>query len=270
MYPTPEHERAVSAVAEHFRTRPGVWALVLTGSLGRGAGRPDSDADLAIFHDGPFALTAEAAACATAAGGTVSQNRGVVVGGVRVDLEPTEGELRPLGGLARLDPYELEVGGLAVYATPIWDPEGRWRLWRGQFLPYMPEDVRAERMAVIAADFRHNLHEVRRMAPRDEFFEALLRLVYAQRYLLHHLFLKARVYPVDYTKHVAWQCRALLGVPELVAPLQAALAVGRGDAAAVAVKADELAALWRRFCGGGENDDEREDEGEDQNEEEDG
>ncbi len=204
--------------------------------------------DLAIFHDGPFDLPAEAAGCAAAVGTSVSQNRGVVVGPVRVDLEPTEGDLRPLGGLARLDPYELDVGGLAVYATPIWDPDGRWRTWRRRFLPYLPEDVRAERMAVIAADFRHNLGEVRRMAPRDEFFEALLRLVYAQRYLLHYLFLRARIYPVDYTKHVAWQCRALLGLPELVAPLQAALAVVRGDAAAVAAKAGELAALWRRFC----------------------
>ena len=261
MYPTPDHERAVTAVAESLRARPGIWALVLTGSLGRGAGRPDSDADLAIFHEGPFDLAAEAAACAGAVGGTVSQNRGIVVGGVRVDLEPTEGDIRPLGGLARLDPYELEIGGLAVYALPVWDPAGRWRAWRRRFLPYMPEDVRSARMAVIAADFRHNLAEVRRMASRDEVFEALLRLVYAQRYLVHHLFLRARLYPVDYTKHVAWQCRELLGLPELVAPLQAALAVGRGDAGAVAAKADELGALWRRFCAEGDDEDEDEEEG---------
>ena len=58
----------------------------------------------------------------------------------------------------------------------------------------------------------------------------------------------ARVYPVDYTKHAAWQCRELLGLPELVAPLQEALAVGTGDAATVAGRADDLDALWRRFC----------------------
>ncbi len=248
MYPTEDHERAVTAVAGHFQARRGVWALVLVGSLGRGAGRVDSDADLAIFLDGPFDLAAEAAACAAAVGGTVSQNRGIVVHGVRVDLEPTEGDVRPLGGLARLDPYELEVGALAIYAKPLWDPSGRWQAWRQQFLPYLPDAVRAERMAVIASDFEHNLREVRRMAPQGEFFEALLRLIYAQRYMMHFLFLRARIYPVDYTKHVAWQCREVLRLPELVAPLQDALAVARGDAMAVAAKADELAALWRRFC----------------------
>jgi hypothetical protein len=248
MYPTAEHERAVTAVAEHFRRRPGVWALVLVGSLGRGAGRPDSDADLAIFHDGPFDLAGEAAACARAVGGGRSENFGVTVAGVRVDLEPTDGRIRPLGGLPRLDPYELEIGNLAAHATPVWDPQGRWRAWRRQFLPYMPEALRSERMAAVAADFRHNLREVGRMAQADEFFEALQRLIYAQRYLLHYLCLQARVYPVDYTKHVAWQCRELLGMPGLAAPLQEALAVGRGEPGAVAAKADELAALWRRFA----------------------
>jgi hypothetical protein len=248
MYPSAAHEHAVAAVAGHFKRRPGVWALVLVGSLGRGAGRADSDADLAIFHEGPFDLAAESAACATAVSGTTSENFGVVLGRVRVDLEPTAGDIRPLGGLLRLDPYELEIGNLAVHASPLWDPDGRWQTWRQQFLPYLPDEVRAQRMAAVAADFRHNLREVERMGRGGEFFEALQRLIFAQRYLLHYLFLRARVYPVDYTKHVAWQCRELLGLPGLAAPLQEALAVGRGDAAAVADKVGGLAALWRRFA----------------------
>ena len=218
--------------------------MVLVGSLGRRAGRVDSDADLAIFHDGAFDLAAESTACAASVGGERSQNFGIVVESVRVDLEPTGGDIHAGGGLLRLDPYELEIGNLAIHATPLWDPRGRWAGWRQQFLPYLPDAVRSERMAAVADDFHHNLREVARMARGDEFFAALERLVYAQRYLLHSLFLQARLYPVDYTKHVAWQCRELLGLPELVAPLQAALSVAGGD---VAQKANELAALWRRY-----------------------
>lgn len=245
MYPTESHRAAVEGVAGYFRGRPGIWALVLVGSLGAGLATPESDADLAIFHTGDLDLAAESAACARALGTSANSNFGVNLAGVRVDLEPTDGDIHPLGGLLRNDPYELSIGNLAIYARPLWDPEHRWAGWRQQFLAFLPDEVRAERMRAVADDFRHNLHEVARMSARDEFFEALQRLEFAQRYLLHHLFLSARVYPIDYTKHVAWQCRHLLGLPDLVAPMEAALRVGGGP---VAAKADELAALWRRFA----------------------
>jgi predicted nucleotidyltransferase len=248
MYPTPAHAEAVEAVTAHFRRDPRVWALVLIGSLGSGRAQPDSDVDLAVFHDGPFDLPAEVARCAAALGTRAAANFGVYVAGIRVDLEPCDGRLRPSGGLPRNDPYELSIGNLAVYARAVWDPQGRWEAWRQQFLPYLPPAVRRERMQAVAADFRYNVAAIRRLAARDDFFAAMERLLYLQQYLLHYLFLKARIYPLDYSKRVELQCRELLHLPELVAPLRQALTVASPTAEAVAERAEALDALWRRFA----------------------
>jgi predicted nucleotidyltransferase len=46
----------ISTIAERLRDVPGISAVVLGGSRGRGAARPDSDYDLGIYFDSPDAF----------------------------------------------------------------------------------------------------------------------------------------------------------------------------------------------------------------------
>jgi hypothetical protein len=93
-------EAFISTIAERLRDVPGISAVVLGGSRGRGAAKPDSDYDLGIYFDSPEAFD-------IAALNRVAQD---------LDDEHRAGLCTPIGGWG---PWVVGGGWLRVNGAPV-------------------------------------------------------------------------------------------------------------------------------------------------------
>jgi predicted nucleotidyltransferase len=246
-YPTPEHERLAGELTRSLSADPRVLAVLLSGSLARGRGVPESCLDLTVFVTPgeylPQGLSSVGALEVVAGldGAMVHFER------VRADLTYTDGDLRPGGRLPREDDFELAVGNFAVYSTPLFDRGGHWAAWRQRFLPYVGEDIRLARLEAVSKDFAWNIDNIRQMARRGLLFHGLERVMIAFRYLIQLCFLSARVYPIDYMKHLEEQVTDLLGHPEWLSQMAAVFTLPNLTPGVLMAKADLLSHMADRF-----------------------
>lgn len=263
-YPTPRHEQLARDLTNALALDPRVQTVLLSGSLARGRGVPESCVDLTVMvrpedfkryvaksgdRSGAAARRRREAFTGLGADEIYEDGLGmtVIFSGLQCHLGFTDGDLKPGAGLPREDGFELEVGNYAVYSVPLLDRDSYWENWRRRFLPFLPEDVRLARLEAVRADFEYNLENIRLMARRGLLFHGLERVMIAFRYLIHMCFLTAKVYPIDYMKHLEEQVTLLLGHPGWLSQMSAVFTVPNLTPGLLMAKADLLRHLADSF-----------------------
>lgn len=246
-YPTPEHERLAQELTRVLSADPRVKAILLSGSLARGRGVPESCLDLTVFTT-PGEFRAEGLPGIGALEVMAGLDGAMVhFDKLRADLTYTDGDLRPGGQLPREDDFELAVGNFAVYSAPLFDRAGYWADWRQRFLPYFAEDIRQARMEAVRKDFAWNIDNIRLMARRGLLFHGLERVMIAFRYLIQLCFLTARAYPIDYMKHLEEEVTEILGHPEWLSQMTTVFTLPNLTPGVLMAKADLLSHMADRF-----------------------
>jgi hypothetical protein len=215
-------------MVEYFRDYPGVYAVVLTGSLARGKAVGGSCIDLSVFLDKKhFRLLASTVNFRIEAysglSGQICYYEGEIEGGiefgdVRVDVGFTDGSFNCdheySFDIVR-DNLETTIGNLLVYSVPLYQKGKKFQRLKQKYLPFYDDNLREIRLKGTAEEFDYKIWKTKWLAERGEFFAALDALLEAQRIFLQHLFIRERKYPIDYVKWLREQCDQILAMPQL-------------------------------------------------------
>ncbi len=227
-FPHRNYEITLTKFVNYFRKYPGVYAIVLTGSLARGKAVKGSCIDLFVFlsrkHLKSLASTINSRIQAySRLGGRIVYYEGDVEGGiefgdVRVDVGFTDGSFNYKHensfDITR-DEFETTVGNLLVYSVLLYKNGKQFQLLKQKYLPFYDDGLRKLRLKGTAEEFDYKIWKAKWLAERREYFAALDALLEAQRIFLQHLFIKERKYPIDYIKWIREQCSQILVMPEL-------------------------------------------------------
>jgi hypothetical protein len=218
----------LTRLVEYFRNYPGVYAIVLIGSLATGKAVKGSCIDLFIFLDKKHldslasSITSRTRAYSRM-NGRICYYAGDVEGGIefgniRVDLGFTDGYFkgdRENSFDITRDEFETTVGNLLAYSIPLYQKGKKFQRLRQKYLPFYDDRLRSIRLKGAAEEFSYKIWKTRWLAERGEYFAALEALLESQRIFLQHLFIKERKYPIDYTKWLKDQCTEILAMPKL-------------------------------------------------------
>jgi predicted nucleotidyltransferase len=259
-FPHQDYKRILTRLVEYFRSYPGVYAIVLTGSLARGKAVKGSCIDLFIFLHRKYlkhlasTITSRAEAYSRLNGqicyydGDVEG--GIEFGSIRVDLGFTDGNFKGDSensfGITR-DEFETTVGNLLVCSIPLYQKGMKFQRLKQKYLPFYDDDLRSIRLRGTAEEFAYKIWKTRWLAERGEYFAALEALLESQRIFLQHLFIKERKYPIDYAKWLKDQCAEILALPKLYQEL---ISIINGIELAkncIVEKSDMLEKLFKRY-----------------------
>ncbi|HKZ93707.1 MAG TPA: nucleotidyltransferase domain-containing protein [Candidatus Bathyarchaeia archaeon] len=227
-FPHQNYKTTLTKFVNYFKEYPGVYAIVLTGSLARGRAVKGSCIDLFVFlpkkHLKFLASTINSRIEAySRLGGQIAYYEGEVEGGVefgdvRVDVGFTDGSFnykhKNSFDITR-DDFETTVGNLLVYSIPLYQKGKRFQWLKRKYLPFYNDALRRIRLKGTAEEFDYKTWKTKWLAERGEYFAALDALLEAQRIFLQHLFIKERKYPIDYVKWLHEQFSEILSMPEL-------------------------------------------------------
>jgi len=227
-YPQKGYRKVMRELTEYFKAYPGVYAVVLTGSLARGKAVKGSCIDLFIFLEKRQfnSLTSKLASRSKAysrLNGKICYYEGEVEGGimfgdVRVDIGFSDGEFKPYYensfDITR-DEFETTIGNLLVYPVVLYEKGTQYQRLKQKYLPFYDDYLRKARLAGTKEEFNYKIWKTRWLVERCEHFSALEALLEAQRIFLQHLFILKRRYPIDYVKWLEEQCSQILNMPNL-------------------------------------------------------
>jgi hypothetical protein len=233
-YPHEGYKRVLSKISGYYKDYPGVYAIVLLGSLARNKAVDGSCIDLCIFlkraqFDALPATLGSRETAYSRLGGSICYYNDNIEGGimfknVRVDVCFTDGQFNPSTknsfDIVR-DAFETTIGNLFVYATTLYQSGTKYQQLKAQYLPFYDDTLRKVRLTGTTREFRYKLWKTRWLAQRAQFFAALEALLEANRIFLQHLFIRRRTYPIDYTKWLKEQLSQILKVPALYRELAA-------------------------------------------------
>ena len=258
-YPTPQHASAADAICELFSHDPAVDSVLLMGSTARGKASPDSCLDILILSR-PEVMAVErnrleslweAHFTGDAVGDKVGDKvyRDLLKVGAfsHVDLDFIDGCFDPAnhphGWTSGADEFELEVGNNLAYSVPLWEGGGYYQALRERWLPYYPESLRSERLAMVLKYCRNNLAHIPLYAPRGLYFQSFKRLYHAMEEFLQALFISRSVYPIAYDKWVREEVVEILGLPQVYERLAHVLEIQTFESQQVVEQARVLEAL---------------------------
>jgi len=229
-YPNQNYKKVLAKMVNYFRAYDGVYAIVLTGSMARAKAVEGSCIDLCIFLDSKQfnALSSERALHSRIK--TYSQLKGeicyyegkveggVIIEGIRVDIGFTNAQFNPKSqnsfDITR-DEFETTIGNLFTYSVVLYEKDEQYQQQKKKYLPFYNNKLRNVRLEGTREEFNYKIWKTRWLAERDEYLASLGALLEAQRILLQHVFIKAKKYPIDYTKWVKEQCFQILHIPDL-------------------------------------------------------
>ncbi|MCW4020317.1 MAG: nucleotidyltransferase domain-containing protein [Candidatus Bathyarchaeota archaeon] len=248
-YPTNEHKRASEAVVSFFSAYPETEAVILTGSCARGKATRDSCLDIAVLVL-PEALLTRGAELEKRWNRFYETNRVfkalLKVGEYsHVDLDFADGAFAPKsrGWTSGPDEFELEIGNVLVYASPLWKRGDYLDHLCAKWLPYYEEDLRRERLDMVLEYCRNNLFHVPLYVDRGLYFQAFHRLYDAFQEFLQALFISRRTYPIAYNKWIREQIVEILGTPDLYQQLPKLFKIETFEGTDIAQKARDLSHL---------------------------
>jgi hypothetical protein len=240
-----QYTAAIEEIASYFDRRPGVDALLLTGSWARGKGdlALGADCDLTLLHNELFDLQEEMVAYEKWENQRSELWQFDHLGPYSfIDLHPHDGRFVPgyHGFTSGPDDFELEIGNTLVYARPILYWTDRLQQLQKHWLPYYGEDLRAERLAMVTKFAQNNLNHIPPYSQRDLYFQCLKRLHHALEETLQALFIAASRYPIAYDKWIEEQVSEILGKPELYSIFVQVVTIPQLDAQTLQEKATLL------------------------------
>jgi len=233
VFPNERYRDVLEKMAKYFEALPGVFAVILTGSLARGKAVEGSCIDLSVFIEKKqFERLAAGLRARVKAysrlGGEVCYFHGEIEGGVefgdvRVDVNFTDGKFRSghMSFDVVRDELETTIGNLLVYCVPLFEKGDKYQLLRSRYLPFYNDALRKERLDGTNEELSYKSWKTRWLASRGEYLAALETLLETHGIFLQHLFVKERKYPIDYVKWLKEQCETILGMPELYPKLTA-------------------------------------------------
>jgi predicted nucleotidyltransferase len=227
-FPSTGYEKPLTDLVKYFKGYPGVYAIVLIGSLARGKAIRGSCIDLYVFLDEENfkALASNIKSRAKAYSRLNGQicyyendiEGGIKFGDVRVDLGFTDGKFKPCRENSfdvTRDEFETTIGNLLIYSMVLHQKGGHYEQLKQKYLPFYHEGLRRARLEKTEEEFGYKIWKTRWLAKRGEYLAALYALLEAHRIFLQHLFIKERKYPIDYTKWLKEQCSTILRDPRL-------------------------------------------------------
>jgi hypothetical protein len=227
LFPNENYRDVLRKMVDFFEVLPGVFAVVLTGSLARGKAVEGSCIDLCVFvNKGEYekfasGLDARARAYSRMGGGVCYYaddiEGGIEFGEIRVDLNFADGKFRsgrmPYDMVR--DEFETTIGNLLVYCVPLFQTGNKFQLLRSKYLPFYGDALRQDRLDGTNSEFHYKTWKTRWLASRGEYFSAFETLLETERIFIQHVFIKERKYPIDYAKWLKEQCATILAMPEL-------------------------------------------------------
>ena len=252
-FPTDVHRAAATVVLEHYRRDDRVEAVLVVNSCARGQATPASDLDMSVLVT-PGTLAAEQRNLEAAwlqlrgelpaltAWRRLSHFSTVHLGFTDSQFVP---ELWDDGGGP--DDFELGVGNAVAYSALLWERTGAYQALRTRWLPFYGEELRGERLAMVAAACRYDLAFIPFYVERGLHFQAFDRLYKALREFLQGLFIARRTYPLAYNKWIRLQVVDWLGLPDVYTELTQILAISRLESEQVIARADQLTRLVDRW-----------------------
>lgn len=229
-FPNQDYKKVLTEMVNYFRTNDGVYAIVLTGSVARAKAVEGSCIDLCIFLDNKQfnTLSSECALHSrikaySRLGGEICYYEGEIEGGIIiesiiVDIGFTNAQFHPKSknsfDITR-DEFETTIGNLLTYSVVLYEKDERYQQQRKKYMPYYSNRLRNARFEGTRREFDYKIWKTRWLAERDEYLASLDALLEAQRILLQHVFIKAKIYPIDYTKWIKEQCFKILHMPNL-------------------------------------------------------
>jgi hypothetical protein len=259
-FPNQKYKLILTRLVEYFGTYPGVYAIVLTGSLARGKAIEGSCIDLFVFfhrkHLGDLASTVTSRAKAySQMKGHICYYDGEVEGGIefgniRVDLGFTDGDFKGSEensfDITR-DEFETTIGNLLVYSVSLYQKGKKFQRLKMKYLPFYYDRLRIIRLKGTSEEFSYKIWKTRWLAGRGEYFAALETFLESQRIFLQHLFIKKRKYPIDYTKWLKYQCVEILAKPRLYQELVSTVEGIELTKTCIIEKSNMLEELFKRY-----------------------
>ena len=252
-FPTVLHQRAAEEIVTFFDAAREVAAVLLVNSLARGVGTPESDLDIAVLVQ-PNAPPEVVAALDQRWRGHYEAHHAFhelrAAGpftGVHLDLFDGQFVAEPWDDGGGPDGFELSVGNQLAYSVPLSQHGDVLARLREAWLPYYGDELRAQRLGMVADACRYDLDHVPFFVGRGLYFQAFDRLYKAFQEFLQALFIARRVYPIAYNKWIREQVAVHLGLPELYTQLPQILEIPRLESDATAGKAQllrELLDMW--------------------------
>ena len=233
-YPHEGYRKILAKIVDYFKEYPGVYAVVLTGSLARNKAVTGSCIDIYVFlqtrqYDALASTVSSRKRAYSSLGGEICYYNDQVEGGmlfndVRVDVGYTDGKCKVYAensfDITR-DEFETTIGNLFVYALVLHEKGRKYQQLKKQYLPFYDGNLRKARLEGTAEECNYKIWKTRWLAERGEFLAALEAFLEAQRIFLQHLFIKERRYPIDYVKWLKEQCSQILMMPALYQELVA-------------------------------------------------
>ena len=260
-YPNEGYKRVLAKLVAYYREYPGVYAVVLTGSLVRNKAVTGSCIDIYVFlhtkqYDALASTVSSREKTYSTLGGEVCYYNEQVEGGilfndVRVDIGFTDGRFKSYAensfDITR-DEFETTIGNLFVYAIVLHEKGGKYQQLKKQYLPFYDDNLRKARLKGTAEEFNYKIWKTRWLAGRGELFAALEAFLEAQRIFLQHLFIKERRYPVDYVKWLKEQCSQILMMPALYQELVALIDGLEFTEEVLGERCEVLEKLFVKYC----------------------
>jgi len=259
-YPNEGYRRVLAKLTEYYKEYPGVYAIVLTGSMVRNKAVTGSCIDLFVFlrrrefNALPSTVKLRERAYSRL-GGEVCYYEGRVEGGiefdgVRVDVGFADGKFRVCTensfDITR-DEFETTIGNLLVHAVVLLEKGKTYQQLRTRHVPFYDETLRKMRLEGTAKELEYKIWKTRWLAKRGEFFAALDALLEAHRIFLQHLFIKERKYPIDYVKWLEEQCLQILKMPALYQELAASVSGSEFTVKSFNERSEALRKLFAKY-----------------------
>jgi predicted nucleotidyltransferase len=252
-YPTTQHEKAARETTGFFSSLPGVEAVLLTCSTARGKATRDSCLDVTILAR-PETVAVERSDWeerwyAHYGGATVFEELRQVGLYSFVDLEFSDGVFRPgyHGHTSGPDEFELEVGNILAYSSPLWKGGSYLDELREHWLPYYAEHLREKRLEMVLHYCFNNLDHIPPYIERGLYFQSFRRLYDAFGEFLQALFISRRTYPIAYDKWVREQVEEILGLPKLYAKLPRLFEIQDFESREISERAADLRRLVEEY-----------------------
>lgn len=218
-------ESFLSKFVEIFRRDDRVFALVLSGCWGRDMGEEGCELDLYPFVKEKFFdefSSLKWTKSLEETGVKVTQTE------VRYSWETSfegicaEIEFRHEKWFSPESPdFDLEVGNLFKHCKVLFKKGSEYEALAKQFLPFYPEEIRQKRLKRFEKEIQELFCSVKDHGlVRGDLMCGFHELYTALRWVVQFLFIKKRVYPVDYRKWLEHQFEKLLGMSDFYLKIQ--------------------------------------------------
>ena len=242
-------ENALSKLTKAFKRDDRIFALVLSGCWGRDMGEEGCELDLHVFVKEKFFeefsnLKWTESFIARADFKVIETGRysgDVSFGEVDAEIQ----FLHEKWFNPENPDFDLEVGNLFKYCKVLFTKGSEYETLANQFLPFYSEQIRQKRL-------KQAKHEIERLIQdvedhgiiRGDLLCGFDELYKAVRWVIQFLFIKERVYPVDYHKWLEYQFKELLTKPEIYHKIQNIIVLKKLDKYSLVKQLQQLKSMY--------------------------